>query len=205
MEISPISMLWLLLWSFGFGALCGGVNDINRLARAMMGVKYGEPRFQRLYEIKLPILGRALGRKEKGKLQGAVMPVVFFLQDVFLFTFAGVGSAVINYYFNYGRLRIYAPLMTVLGFIFYYFTVGRAFLYVYEPIVFAIRGIFSVFLAIIYCPVQFFVKNLVKISKKIYKNIYKALVKKKKMVYNKVKERFVIKNASSGFVDIAKK
>lgn len=204
MEISPIEIFRMLVYALCFGMLCGALNDLNRFARALMGVRYGAGNYERLYSIKLPIYRKTLERIKENKIQKIILNVTVFFQDVFLLLYAGCGVAIINYYFNSGRVRIYAPISAAMGFLVYFFTVGRITSYLFEPIVFVIRGLFCVILAIFYRPTRFFVVFLVKNIKKTCKNIYKTIAKKQKKVYNNKKEISVIKKASLGFIDLRK-
>ena len=205
MEISPMRIFWMLVFSLGFGAVCGVLNDVNRLVRVLFGVRYRKDSLKGLYKIKLPIVGRSLSEIKESRLKRLLLPVIIFVQDVFLFLFFSVGVVMINYYFNDGRVRIYTPIVAICGFLIYYFTLGRLVLYFSEALAFALRGIFFVFLSIFYRPIRFFVDFLVKIIKKMYKKLYKAIAKRQKMVYNNNSERIVMKKAACGFVEITKK
>ena len=103
MEISPILLFRLLLYSFAFGAILGGVNDVSRILRVFCGVRYSEKRFGRWYERELPLIHRPLNRGKQGRFSGALLQVLIFFQDVFLFLTAGVGLVILNYEMNQGR------------------------------------------------------------------------------------------------------
>ncbi|MBE6668512.1 MAG: hypothetical protein E7607_09425 [Ruminococcaceae bacterium] len=114
--------------------------------------------------------------------------------------FWGGGIVFLNYSFNDGRVRIYTPLLAILGFVCYYFSIGRIVIYLSESIAFGVRVVFAMILSIFYRPLrmlaEFFVKNI----KKIYKNLNKSLEKRKNLVYNNSKERNAIREALKGFV-----
>ena len=202
MEISPMRIFWMLIYSFGFGMLGGALNDINRLLRVLLGVRYRKERMKWLYGIKIPLLGRPLKDRGEGRISGALLSLVIFVQDVFLMFFLGAGAVFINYSFNDGRVRIYTPLLIILGFVFYYFTIGRAVIYFSEFIAFAIRGVFAVILSIFYRPTHRTATIFVKFIKKMGKNLIKALEKRRKLMYNNNKERNVLNEASKGFVKL---
>ena len=121
MEISPMRIFWMLVYAFAFGALCGVLNDINRLVRVLLGVRYGKERMRRLYSLKIPVLGRSLRERKDGGIKGFFLSAIIFVQDMMLMLFCGGGIIFINYSFNDGRVRIYTPLMVILGFVCYYF------------------------------------------------------------------------------------
>ena len=202
MEISPMRIFWMLIYSFGFGMVGGALNDINRLFRVILGVRYRKERMEWLYKIKIPILGRPLKDHGNGGVGGVLLSLVIFVQDLFLMLFLGGGAVFINYSFNDGRVRIYTPLLIALGFAFYYFTIGRAVICFSEFIAFAIRGVFALILSIFYRPTRTFVNFFVKNIKKTGKNLAKALEKRRKLMYNNNKERNVMNEASKGFVKL---
>lgn len=204
MEISPIEILYMIICALCFGAVCGLLNDVNRFVRVFMGVKYGGKSAEALYEKKLPIIGRALGRVKESAALRVLQNVTVFFQDLALLVFAGCGVAVINYYFNYGRVRIYAPAAALLGFLFYYFTLGRVFVRIFEVAAFFVKAFLCMILSILYVPIGFFVNFLVKNIKKFAKKVCKAIAKKQKKVYNNKKEIRVMSAAAYGFVNMHK-
>lgn len=205
MEISPIQIFFLILSSLAFGVVCGVVNDVNRTVRVLFGVKYLSGRFDRLYKIKLPIIRRSLGEIKESRLKRVLLPTVIFLQDVFLFLFAGCGVAVINYYFNSGRIRIYTPIAVLCGFLAYYFTVGKLVLYFSELLAFIIRAFFAVIFEMLLYPFKIIVVFLLKMAKKLLYFINKTLAKRQKLVYNRNKMKYVLQEADLGFFRNAKK
>ena len=200
MEISPMRIFWMLIYSFGFGMLGGALNDINRLLRVILGVRYRKERMKWLYGVKIPVLGRPLKDHGEGRISGVLLSAVIFVQDFLLMLFLGAGAVFINYSFNDGRVRIYTPLLIILGFAFYYFTIGRAVIYFSEFIAFAIRGVFAVILSIFYRPMRIIGIFFVNFIKKIVKNLAKTLENQRKLMYNNNKERNVMNEALKGFV-----
>ncbi len=204
MAISPIRMMWLLVFSLGFGAFCGLLNDVNRLIRIMLGIKYVSKRFEGLRSIKLPVIGAMSKEKKERRGEKLLTGTLIFLQDTFLFFFAGIGTVIINYYFNDGRLRIYAPMALLIGFLIYYFTVGKLVIAYSDVLVFLFRAFFAIFLAVFYIPIRSFVEFLVKIFKKIVKKLNKTIAKRQKKVYNNKKESSVLSNSKHGFIKLPK-
>ncbi|MBQ8849963.1 MAG: spore cortex biosynthesis protein YabQ [Clostridia bacterium] len=205
MEISPIQIFYMTLVSLALGATAGIINDVNRAVRIFLGVRYGARRFEKLYSIKLPLLKRCIKEPSESKASKVLLPVIMFFQDVLLFAFSGVGVAILNYYFNSGRARIYTPLAVVAGFVIYYFTVGRAVLYFSEAAVFFIKAAFLIIFELFYYPARRIVNFFGIFAKKICTNLYKTIAKKQKMVYNNNKINFVKRSAARGFADVTKK
>ena len=137
MEISPIEILQMTLVSFIFGAVVGVVNDIHRIIRVIFGCKYNSKSIDKLHNINLPVPGKPLDREMWKKANRYILPIIVFFQDIIIFAFSGVGIVILNYYFNNGRLRIYAPLGVILGFFTYYFTLGKVAIYFSELFAFS--------------------------------------------------------------------
>ena len=203
MEISPAKVFYMIMTSVMLGAAVGALNDFNRVIRMLLGYSYGEHRFDKVFKVRLPLSRRPVGAPRDAVIKPLRNVVVFF-QDVFLLLTAGVGVSLLNYYFNNGRARLYTPAAVLVGFLFYYFTVGKLVVYFSDIIVFFTKVIVLSFLELLYFPLSFLTGIFYGFVKKIYTNLYKALEKKRKMVYNNIKKRVVMSKSGYGFVDIKK-
>ena len=193
-------MLWLLLCSGFFGMAVGVLMDFHRLIRVFFGVRYSKKTFDRLYAKPLPFLHRPLRVGRSNKIKQVFLNVLIFIQDILLLVFSAIGVVLLNYYFNQGRFRIYTVLAVLLGFLLYYFTIGKLVMLCSEGVVFIFRAVVTVIFVIISRPIVFFVDFFRKIAKKMSKNIQNALAKKRKRVYNKYKEKIVMQEAEHGFL-----
>ena len=200
MEISPYLLFCLLLSSVLLGAAVGILHDVHRLTRVLLGVRYGGRRFDRLYAMRLPLVGKALGEQKEGKGRRIALPILIFFQDVLLFVVAGVGTALLNFYYNNGQLRLYTVVGLVLGFVLYYFTLGRLVMLLSEGIAFFLRAFLTVFLWVISRPLVLFVVFLGKNTKKLIKKFKKTIANNRKKVYNTYKVEKVLKEADHGFL-----
>ena len=203
MAISPILLLWLLVSSFLFGAAVGALNDVFRLSRVLLGVRYSARRWEKLYRTPLPFLKRSLRSPSDTPVARRLLPILIFAQDVLLFVFAGVGTAVLNYYFNHGRFRFYTVLAVLAGFLLYYLTVGKLVMLLSEPIAFFVRACVCLTVFLIFRPFVIFFEFLGKSIKKIGENIQKTIANRRKKVYNIGKRKEVMRQAKQGFLEIA--
>lgn len=204
MEISPIDLLYLTLTSLLFGACCGIFNDVSRLVRALLGVKYSGGNFERLYKLKLPIIKRSVGEVREGKIRQRLLGVIIFIQDIALFFVFGWGIAIINFYFNDGQFRAYAPIAAICGFVLYYFSLGRVFLYFSEALAFFARATILMVFHLFYLPFEKIAGLIIKIVKKLHHIVNKTLAKKEKKGYNSIKYKKVTEMAKKGFVNLVK-
>ena len=200
MEQSPLLLSLLLLHSFLLGAFLGILNDVSRIVRVFFGVRYGGPSFRSLYARELPIIHRPLSVKERGKISDGALSVLIFFQDLFLFAFAAVGCVLLHYEYNSGRFRFFSLPAMVLGFLLYYFTVGKLIMALSERIVFAIKAILLIVGSILMRPIlafcRFFNKKLTKIAKKFRK----VIANRTKKLYNKNKKQKWLHKADKGFI-----
>lgn len=178
----------------------GVLMDIHRLIRVCFGVRYSHQSMDALYAKPLPIVHRPLRRTTPTPSKQIFLNMLIFIQDIVLLIVSGIGVVLLNYYYNQGRFRIYTVLAVLLGFLVYYFTVGKLVIFCSEGIVFAFRSILMVIFVLFSRPIVIFVVFFGKNAKKLNENIRNALAKKRKRVYNKHKESFILQKAAHGFL-----
>ncbi len=199
MEISPYMLMLLLIYSFLFGMSAGALNDINRIIRALLGVRYSAKRFDSLYAIKLPFVGAlGSGREKKGVRRGLMSAVIFF-QDILLFAYLGCGTVILNYYLNRGQFRLYTIAAVAAGFAVYYFTLGKIVIFLSEGIIFFVRAGVRIAAYLVSRPFVFLWRTGAKIFGKIYKKITSGIAKRKIIRYNKIKREELLGLSSRGF------
>ena len=201
MELSPYLLLRLVIAAFLFGLAVGVLNDVFRLSRILLGVRYSSGRFEALYTRPLPILKRPLRDRSKGRWTRVALPILLFFQDLLLFCFAGVGTVILNFYYNDGRFRFYTVFAVLIGFLLYYFTVGKLCMLLSEAIVYLLRAALTILFTLLFRPVakfcMFFGRNVKKLNTKFEKTI----AKRRKTVYNIYKVKKVMQEAEKGFLD----
>lgn len=199
MAISPFRLFLLLIFSFFGGAIVGAIYDIHRIIRVWFGVRYTHNRPERLLSRPLPLLRRPLAEIRQGRLKKSLLSVVIFFQDILLFCVAGIGVAVLNYTFNDGRFRFYSVVALLVGFLLYYFTLGKLVIFISEWIVFFLRAAFLVLFYLLMKPFVLIWKFLGKNIAKVRSNLWKALAKRRKKMYNKSKMKNCFEAAERGF------
>ena len=200
MQISPYMLFLLLIYSFLFGVSAGVFNDINRIIRALLGNRYKSKRINRLYEIKLPFVGRISAVGENNKILSKFLSVIIFVQDIALFFYMGCGVVILNYYMNRGQFRLYTIAATAIGFAIYYFTVGRLVMFLSGGVVFIIRAAVSIALYLISRPFVWLFCAIKKILLGVCKKISEAIAKRRNLRYNKKRIAELEKMSECGFV-----
>lgn len=201
MEISPYMLMLLLIYSFFFGMSVGALNDINRIIRAFLGVRYSKYSFDKLYSKKLPFVKKPLERKEIGVAKRRILSFIIFIQDILLFVYFGCGIVVVNYYFNRGQFRLYTIAAALAGGALYYFTLGKIVMAISEAIIFFIRGAFKVVFFIIFYPISLIFKKIFGAIKKMCIKIKTSLAKKRDIRYNESRQNELAALARRGFFD----
>lgn len=191
MEISPVNFVRLIAASIIFGAFMGGFNDLQGFIRALLFFNKSDKNTDENIQ----------KRKMAKIITDKALSIVIFLQDIAFFTVFGVGIVIINYYFNNGRFRIYAPIAAFSGFLVYYFSLGIILRKIQNLIAVAIRRLILLVLTIFLKPIMLFFTFFGKNVKKLGIKVFKTIAKTQKKVYNNNKVKQVMKKASFGFVE----
>lgn len=204
MEISPIKIFYMIFVALAVGVCVGVINDINRTVRMIMGQSHRGNGVVFIRNTPLPISKRKIKDIECSVRGMILFDVITAFQDLFTFFAASAGVAVLNYYFNNGRARLFTPLAVITGFVLYYFTVGRAVWLASDTVADLIKFVFMTFFEILYYPTRKIAIFFVLFAKNSYKNLNKAIAKKQKKVYNNIKKKRIMDNADEGIVDRSK-
>ena len=114
------------------GIFLGVSYDVFRVTHVFTGVRYSSA-LEKFWTKKLPLIGAnslVQGKNVTDKIKNAVVCV----GDILFSVWAGVAVSVFIYRYCYGIIRWY--VFALLGFLAYYFTVGRVVLTVVEFIMF---------------------------------------------------------------------
>lgn len=140
MELRPDLLLRLLLASLALGTVAGVLYDTIRLQRVLLGIsRYtsacSAPAFR-------PHFCRPKGMRKKSARRRAAESVLLGVQDVVFCLSCGGMIAVLLFYRNEGEFRGFVLLGAAVGFLTYYFTVGRLVVFVSEYVMFAVKTAF---------------------------------------------------------------
>lgn len=195
MEISPLLLSALLFFSLLFGIILGVINDINRIIRVFFGVKYSDKKFNKI---------RALAEKrekiKKKRISVKLLNLLIFIQDFLLMMSLGCGIVILNYYFNDGRFRLFSLICAVVGFLLYYFTIGKIMMLISEPITLILKLVFSTICYYISYPFAAFIRYVLKIINKLIRSIKNRIAKKENMSYNIKKTTYMYEKVNFGFL-----
>ena len=200
MEISPYMLTLLLVYSFLFGVFCGGVNDVFKITRALLGDGRELGGAGYLYNKEIFLVGK-LSQNKKSPL----LPLLIFIEDFILVVFIGCGVVVLNYYLNRGQFRLYTLTAVAAGFALYYFTVGKLVALVFSRIVFLVRAALAILLKLCLYPIKLTFDVIKKIFTAAVKKIRFAIEKRRVMRYNKKEREALIEVSKSGFMIEAEK
>ena len=197
MEISPLTLSLLLLFSFLYGICIGIVNDINRIIRVFFGVRYTKVNFDKLYAF-LKIKNE---EKSQRKSKNIYLNILIFIQDIFLIIFAASGIILLNYYFNDGRFRIFTLLAMLFSAILYYLTVGKLVMLISEPIMLIIRTGVAFIAKTVFMPIHAVYIWTYGMIKNTFLKIKKHIAKAQNIRYNKRETDRLYTLSKHGFID----
>ena len=202
MEISPILLAKLLLYSVLWGGIVGALYDVNRIVRVFFGVRYSKKHFDSLYSLRLPFSKKEISLKNKtDKTKGKfIKGAVVLFGDLLSVTVAAVGIVVLNYSYNDGRFRAFTVIGTLVGFLIYYFSLGKLVMLACEPLAFLIKYAICAVFVILGYPIKFFLYFLLKFVRKICFLLRLALEKRRKKVYNIKELDYLLEMAKNGFL-----
>ena len=201
MEISPILLARLLLYSFFLGIGVGAFYDVSRILRVFLGAIDVKTGAQKPITLKIPFTTRYIS-SAKSKTSGNFFKssVVFFC-DLFTVLAATVGLLVLNYGYNSGRFRAFTVLGALLGFLLYHYTFGKLTVGVLAPIAFFVKYAFFSLFSILWSPFRFFAKIVIKNVRKIYFLCEIALEKRRKKEYNIYEKVSLLELSKNGFFE----
>ena len=199
MEISPIMMAWLLLYSVVFGIAVGAFYDANRIVRVFIGIRYSKKGFEGLYRMRLPIVNKPVSLKCSGRFK-VIKGVVIFLGDLITLLFGTIGIIILNYSYNSGSFRMFTLIGTVVGFLVYYNTLGRLVMLFSEGLAICIKYAITSLFVIIGYPLLKIGEIIVIFIKKIAFLYSFTLEKRREKLYNVKEEVYLLKMSKNGFL-----
>ena len=174
MEVSQLSLISLLFFLALWGGLIGLLDNVNKALRIFL--------FENL-------------ELRKFKVKNAFFATFVFFQDFFFIIIAFIGIILLNFYFNNGLFRFLPLLSFGIGFVIYYFTLGKLLMLILRPIVlFTRRFVVGTLRSIYVFLIEFIIKKLVR-------TIKKSIAKKRNIKYNKKRRYQLIKLSECGFLE----
>ena len=200
MEISPIALARLLFYSVVFGFFIGVLYDACRIIRIFFGARYTEKRFDRLFSLKIPFIKKGICLQKQKKFNKISRNIVVFLGDFICVICAIAGIIMLNYAYNDGKFRFFTLVGLAIGFLVYFFFVGKLVMLISEPIAFLIKYLFVSFFVVFCYPIKNFLYFLIKNVRKMCFLCRFALEKRIKKEYNIREKIYLLEMAKNGFI-----
>lgn len=195
MELSPVLLSKLLFYSLLWGLALGAINDVSRIIRVFLGVRYSKRRFDKLYSL------LKFEKRIKVKKNSILLNIVILLQDIVLFVIAAFGIVILNYYLNDGEIRIFTVASMLIGSVLWYMTLGKLMIAFSEPIVVLIKFVVYSIIKFICIPMRYIIMLVARVYKKICAKVIKTIANNRNMRYNNRKKRYYTELSSLGFID----
>lgn len=185
MEISQLSFVLLTVYSVCFGALLGVMYDVIRIPRVLLGAER-DGNGKNYRKIELPIIKRKAYPEKTNKLSNALLNVWIAVGDVIFAASCGIMAVMIAYAYNSGRVRAVIFIGLALGFLVYYFTLGKLMMKISELLAFLVRSAAVYVYELIRCIFGHLKKiKIPKIKKKGAKNDIRQNRKVKKKIVSR--------------------
>lgn len=180
MEVSVSHQIYISFCSIILGFTSGLIYDFIRIIRVFLGIRYVNRFTEKLSAKKFKFIKNPFYKKETKTKREAIK---VFITDIIYFVIMTPIFMIFLYHQNNGSVRWFVFFSVVLGFLSYYFTVGKIIISVSEYIVFYIKAFFLhviFFISKPLIPILKFIKNKsVYIRGKIKIHIQKNKDKKK--------------------------
>lgn len=179
MEISVAEQLFALLYSVAVGALLGLMWDLVRLGRSFLGLRNSSGILS-LEGKRLPLIGE-MGRKTVRR-SGALADVFVFVVDLIYFVVASIVFCVFVFHANYGNGRWFLVAGCAVGFILWFFTLGR--------VVMALSDLFGFIIACLGAYIRFFLTLPIRlINKYVVVPVFRAIAFRASVFYTEKQEK----------------
>ena len=164
MEISQFSFVLLAVYSVFFGVMLGVVYDIIRVQRIILGAEFGSGEKSKMNyrNIKLPIINKKAYSQRWWKISKSFLSVYIGLGDVIFVTLCSVAVVLVAYAYNSGRVRAVIFLGLLVGFLVYYFTIGKLVVKLAGLVGFVLRSVLIYLYEIVAFPIKLFLRFIKK-------------------------------------------
>ena len=189
MEVSMLGQILVMLYSVILGGVLGFIYDFFRIFRVLCGINYKNKFSEKIKSINLPKIKNPMSQKKNTISKD----ILIIITDILYFLTITPIVVVFTYHFNNGKIRWFIFFGIVVGFLVYYFTVGKLIILVSEYIAFAIKVVFSYLIYFLLRPF-FKIFIILKIKIDIHKNKLKEKRKNKiqEMEKNKRKQNYIM-------------
>lgn len=177
MGIPLTRQLTALLLALACGGLCGVVYDCIRLSRVILGVAEYTNAGRKLYSIPLFGIG-SVYRPGGGELRRRIHGVIIAVGDVLFGVLAGSVFSVFLYYAASGCFRWFYLLGWGIGFLVYYFTVGRLTMLSSEVIVYLLRVCVGYVFYLAALPIRLLARMARWIGRRMYQRVILPLAER---------------------------
>ena len=198
MELSWIKLTTLLIVSFIFGCALGVLFGINKIVTSVFTLPS--------QALRLSFISKMMNIKSSeniGKVKKIFSITISFFQDIFCMLVFAIGVILLNYYYNDGKIRGFAFLGMLIGFVLYNVTLGK-------PVNHILKHVFIIFIKCVDCcfqltilPIKLFFTTVFYLCVKFYQSIKKRIAKMINMRYNVKETQRLTKLAKIGFLDLS--
>ena len=191
MEISQITLVVLLLYSFFSGVLVGLLRDLLGLLGVALGLCSAKRQHSHLSRLHLPVSFRPLNAEKK---RGILQSIAINIFDLVSILSAACSAILLAYGYNSGRVRFFSLAAIAAGFFLYRLMLGRALIFLLEPIALLLKYLLLSICDILTLAFRKLYALMRKIAKKFSSLYIFTLENENKKLYNIREEVFLSEN-----------
>ena len=175
LEVSAAAQARALVAAFAFGILLAVLYDVLRILRTLFGIETGGKVGDRLSRLRFPLLSSHCSKVRTGKSRARLLVALTVLLDFLYALFSGILLLLFVYWQNDGIFRLYYPIAAALGFLCYFYTVGRLFCAFTATLVFFLRILLGYLALFVRLPILFCLRTLRRVAVWLGMMMYRPL------------------------------
>ena len=157
MGIPLTRQLYAMLYAILCGIVCGGIYDLFRLLRVCFGINRYSVLGRKLYSFRFPLIGE-IRRPDTGNIVRWAQFLIVFAGDVLYAILVGCIFSVFLYVAASGCFRWFYLFFACVGFLVYFFTIGKVVMSVSDVLICILRIGFRYALYFSLLPFRFLLK-----------------------------------------------
>lgn len=193
----PVQIFKMTVAAFICGMAMGVFYDLLRITRVFLGYNYISEKstiLQSKFVNKFSVKNNQEVRKR------LYFKIVLFFEDIIFLAISAIAFVLILFYGNDGIFRSVTFIAFILGFVAYYFTIGKINVLFFDVLVIFLRTLVRYIFHYILLPVKFIVKNVIVIFQKIFCILNKDIENIKIKRYNEKETKDSLSSSKKGML-----
>lgn len=197
MNAIPVQIFKMTIAAFICGAAIGVFYDFLRITRVFLGYHYIS---EKSIVLQSRFVKRFSVKNNQEVRKHFYFKAILFFEDIIFLTVSAVIFVLLLFYGNDGIFRSAAFIAFILGFVVYYFTLGKINVLLFDALVMLFRTLIYYILYYIFLPIKYAVKKIIALSEKIFCILIKNIENIKIKRYNKKEIKDSVSSSEKGML-----